>query len=67
MAFYPGEQRLQKIEENSFYSPYQFDKSLRQQREQHEKELRTCATFYFDYQYDDEGNCTIISRRIDDV
>lgn len=59
--------KFPKIEKNSFYSPYASETTDRRrstmEKRRQEQEF---TTFYFDYVYDNDGNCKIIPRPYED-
>lgn len=61
---YPG--KLPPIERNSFYSPYQYGAHSRKLRSEQERKKREFTTTYYEYIYDNDGNCRVISHHYED-
>ena len=52
--------KLPSIERHSFFSPHQYSERGRRLRDERERKKREFTTTYYDYIYDNAGNCRAV-------
>ena len=58
--------KLPAVERGSFWHPYQYSPEALKRRDEILKKKRETTTTYFEYKYDDDGNCQMIPHPYED-